>query len=345
MNKIKVKQRPGQKPELPVGGYAFIIGNGTSRKGIDLKPLMDYGILFGCNWFFHKEFRPHVLVASDEPMTNTILKVHSYYPKTNWFYTWFPKPGSGAKKAPTPEKFAAGPMSTYIACDVYKSKKVFLIGMDFFGFGSKNKNDNGGLNNLYANEKHYQKIKEGEEGNAPTYRNWQRRFQWIIKQFPDVDFYHVNPFEGKSPERLIGLKNFHQITFDNLMEHLTNDAELIPSVRSEEDIALAYELNPDDIKASFERQMVGQENVIMDDPLHPGQVLDIRIKLAEAARKANRIDPMVITVGGHEIMVQAPMIQTREGLRVMSESEIRTDFAREVVEREKIRSEINKLRS
>lgn len=345
MHKIKVKQKPGQKPELPVGGYAFIIGNGTSRKDVDLKPLMDYGILFGCNWFFHKEFRPHVLVASDEPMTNTILKAHSYYPKNNWFYTWFPKPGSGAKKAPTPEKFAAGPMSTYIACDVYKSNKVFLIGMDFFGFGSKNKNDNGGLNNLYANEKHYQKVADGDEGHAPTYRNWQRRFQWIIKQYPGVDFYHVNPFEGKSPERLIGLKNFHQITFENLMDHLINDAMLISHDATDEEIALAYEANPDDIRASFERQLVGQENVIMNDPLHPKQVLDIRIKLAKMAIENKRTDPVVINIGEHDIVVQAPLIQTPEGIRVMTENEIRSDFEREVIERESIRSEINKLRS
>ena len=30
---------------------------------------------------------------------------------------------------------------------------------------------------------------EGEKGVAPTYRNWQRRFQWMLKTYPNVDFY------------------------------------------------------------------------------------------------------------------------------------------------------------
>jgi len=309
MNKVKIKQKPGQKPDLPQGGYAFVVGNGTSRKDLDIKQLTDYGILFACNWFYRKEFRPHVLVCSDEPITNTILKVDSWYPRTNWMYTWFPKPGSGAKKAPTPEKFAAGPMSAYIAANTYQSKKVFLIGMDFFGFGSTGKNSNGTLNNMYAGEKHYQKPEEGQDGVAPTYRNWQRRFQWLIKNSPDTQFYHVNPFDGKSPERLIGLNNFHQISFDQLLDHLHNDTELvdIKSV-SEQDISLSEEQNPDDVQACIERQLVGQENVIYPDMMHPEVVLQLRLKGAEEVVKNNGKGVPMVDIMGFPIVL--PMMGT-----------------------------------
>ena len=104
MRKLKIKKPAGQKPKLPKGQYGFVIGNGTSRKDMDIKMLSEYGIIFACNWFFKKEFRPHVLIASDEPITKTILKVHETYSRRNWFYTWFPKPGTGAKKIPTPRK-------------------------------------------------------------------------------------------------------------------------------------------------------------------------------------------------------------------------------------------------
>ena len=345
MDILNKKQKPGQKPDLPKGAYAFIVGNGTSRKDLDLKSIKDYGLLFACNWFFHKEFRPDVLVASDEPMTNTILKAHSYYPKTNWFFTWFAKPGSGAKKAPTPEKFAAGPMATFTACQVFESSKVFLIGMDFFGFGSTDKNNNGALNNLYANEKHYQKTTEDDKGHAPTYRNWQRRFQWTMKNFPNVEFYHVNPFEGKSPERLRGLKNFHQISWDNLVQHLENDAPLIDLlVKSEEDVALAYEPNPDDVRATYERQVVGQENVIYPDPLSDQEVISIRVKLSETQRKkGGALDQFMVNVQGHEIILQAPLVRTPQGDRLMSREEIVTEYFHEKKIRAKLVEEQSKV--
>jgi hypothetical protein len=345
MKKLNKKQKPGQKPDLPKGAYAFIVGNGTSRKDLDLHTIKDYGLLFACNWFFHKEFRPDVLVASDEPMTNTILKAHSYYPKTNWFFTWFPKPGSGAKKAPTPEKFAAGPMATYTACHTFEAKKVFLIGMDFFGFGSNDKNDNGTLNNLYANAKHYQKTTENDAGHAPTYRNWQRRFQYVLRKFPNVEFYHVNPFEGKSPERLRGFNNFHQISWENLQEHLNNDAPLIDLLtKTEEDIQLATEMNPDDERARYERQLAGQENVIFTDPMSDDQVIALRIQGAKyfRANGTEKGHPLV-KVDGHDLILFPSQTRTSEGVRNMTDVEIVAEYRREAIERERLRKEQSSL--
>ena len=96
---------------------------------------------------------------------------------------------------------------------------MFLIGMDFFGFGSSGKHKNGKLNNMYAGMEHY--VPAGPDEIAPTYRNWQRRFEWLVKHYPDTDFYHVNPLDGKSPERLRGYDNFHQVTFDNVVDMTT----------------------------------------------------------------------------------------------------------------------------
>lgn len=332
MNKLKIKQKPGERPELPTGEYCFVVGNGTSRKDLDLKPLMDYGILFACNWFFKDEFRPHVLVASDEPMSVTIQKAHSYYPKNNWFYSWFPKPGSGAKKAPCPEKFAAGPMSTHIAAEIFKAPKVFLIGMDFFGFGSNGAYDNGKLNNLYADKKHYVKSENGETG-APTYRNWQRRFQWILRNYPDVEFYHVNPFEGKSPERLRGFKNFHQVTFDNLKDHLENDAPLNDIlVKTAEDIELAHAQNPDDLRASIERQLVGQENILFPDKIRPDHLVQIR-SVANQRYQKNPDDHVVVKIKDWDIFVPPTVIATKQGQLLASPEQIQELYKKEYVER------------
>ena len=289
MQKLPKMKGTGKK-KLPTGRYAWIIGNGITRKDKNINMLKQYGILYACNWFYREEFAPHVLVASDEPMTRTILKTTPNWPRNNWFYTWYPKPGSGAKKIPTPEKFAAGPSACYIAAKVHEHKKIFLIGNDFFGIGSEadinNPDNNGLMNNMYEGMKHYAKKKEGVLNGAPTFRNWQRRYQWIIKQFPDTEFYHVDPLEGKSPPRLIGFDNFHQITWDNLMAHIENDEPLLdikqitPEVRG-----TAYQDNPDDVRAAIERQLAGQENIIYPDLMHPKDVLQLRLQAKREQQK------------------------------------------------------------
>lgn len=338
MRKLKIKKSPGQKPSLPKGEYAFIIGNGTSRKDLNIKQLMDYGLFFACNWFFKEEFRPHVLVASDEPMSKSILKNYAAYPRSNWFYTWYPKPGSGAKKATTPEKFAAGPMATHIAAYQYECPKVFLIGMDFFGFGSEDKNKNGLMNNLYEGMKHYAKVPDDPKtkNGAPTYRNWQRRFQWIIKRFPNTEFYHVNPFEGKSPERLRGFDNFHQITFDNLIDHIKNDAPLVDIMdKTDEDKELASEVNPDNILACLERQLAGQENCIHPDLLNPQDVLNIKVNVNKEydklIKKLGNVEghELGINIGDYEVKVPPMLIKEGNIVRIASISEVENNFNKE----------------
>jgi hypothetical protein len=345
MHKLKVKKSPGQKPQLPKGHYGFVIGNGSSRKDLNIEQLMDYGLLFGCNWFFKEEFRPHVLVASDEPMTRTILKSYSQYPKSNWFYTWYPKPGSGAKKATTPEKFAAGPMATHLAAYHFESPKIFLIGMDFFGFGSKDKNDNGLMNNLYEGMKHYAKIPESEtvKNGAPTYRNWQRRYQWIISRFSDTEFYHVNPFEGKSPEKIRGFSNFHQITFENLIDHLQNDAELVDILeKTDEDIKMATEINEDNIRACLERQLVGQENCIYPDLIDPQEVLNLRVNVSKQYEKILKEKGSIegyelgIEIAGHQLIVPPCVVKEGNIQRMANVKEIEKLFNQENVIRHQL---------
>lgn len=338
MRKLKIKKSPGQKPTLPKGEYAFIIGNGTSRKDLDIKQLMDYGLLYACNWFFKEEFRPHLLIASDEPMTKTIIKQYSQYPKSNWFYTWYPKPGSGAKKATTPEKFAAGPMAAHLAASHFESPKVFLIGMDFFGFGSEDKNQNGVMNNLYEGKKHYAKLPQEDKvkNGAPTYRNWQRRYQWILKNCPDTEFYHVNPFEGKSPERLRGFENFHQITFENLIDHLINDVELVDILdKTKEDRELAHEVNEDNIRACLERQVAGQENAIYPDLIPTQEVLNLRVQVNKEyekilGKKGNLEGvELGLDIGGYQVMVPPQIIKEGNIARIASVKEIERMFNEE----------------
>lgn len=299
----KIKQKGTSKPVIPPGLDAFVIGNGTSRRDLPIIKLKEHGVVLACNWFFENEFRPHVLVCSDEPISVDIQRNYAYYPRSNHMVTWYPKPGSGAKKATTPEKMAAGIMATWTAINDYKCPRVFLVGMDFFGLGSpkdeKAPDINGTVNNMYAGKKHY----VPKDSIAPTFRNWQRRFQYIMRTFPDAQVWHVNPLDGKSPPRIVGFDNFHQCTWENVIDHFERGTPLVDIKQiSADDVALAHEPNPDDLRARVERQLAGQDNTIYGDPIPAHKFAEFKRSIIDMQRR-HPGQSLVVTVDGVDIPI------------------------------------------
>jgi len=65
----------------------FCIGNGESRRSIDLRQLREHGKIYGCNALY-RDFTPDVLVAVDQGIMHEIY--HSDYPYENecYFRNW-----------------------------------------------------------------------------------------------------------------------------------------------------------------------------------------------------------------------------------------------------------------
>jgi hypothetical protein len=65
----------------------FCIGNGESRRSIDLRQLREHGKIYGCNALY-RDFKPDVLVAVDQGIMHEIY--HSGYPHNNecYFRNW-----------------------------------------------------------------------------------------------------------------------------------------------------------------------------------------------------------------------------------------------------------------
>jgi len=170
---------------------SVIIGNGKSRKDKDLKSIQNANII-ACNWFFKHEFEPDVLITSDEDITNYIAK---NYPNLKCHYKSNSNDASGAT-------------GTRYAVDNFKSDNIFLVGMDFFGIEGK-------VNNVYSGELYY----TPEGFIAPDSNDWQIQFEIIVREHPEVTFYHVDP-HGESPRRLARLNNFHKITYEGMVTKL-----------------------------------------------------------------------------------------------------------------------------
>ena len=151
---------------------AYIIGNGTSRKNVDLKQLN--GATYGCNALYH-DFTPDVLVATDDPISRSIQS--SGYAKRNKFYTRKVYAGSGANQLRSNyANWSSGPNALQLAVHDYHDD-ITLLGFDFGSTGIR-------LNNLYAGTEFYEK----PCSRASYYGNWPHQVQTIMRMADRVEF-------------------------------------------------------------------------------------------------------------------------------------------------------------
>ena len=148
---------------------AFVVGNGTSRRPIDLHPLKKIGPIYGCNALY-REFEPDHLVAVDAKMIMEIAK--SGWQKQHKVYTNHNKTFRDIEnlKILNPSKgWSSGPTALWLA-STHGHDTIYILGFDFHG-----KPDTNGqrtkVNNLYAGTHNYKK-----KGEPATYfGNWERQ--------------------------------------------------------------------------------------------------------------------------------------------------------------------------
>ena len=168
---------------------AFVLGNGQSRKGIDIDDLKSKGTVFACNAVY-RTHRPHFLIAVDPKMileiAETDYMVHNkvwsnfnaQYNKhqkildhCNWF-----KPSLG---------WSSGPTALRMACD-HGFKEIYILGFDYQGLQDGKRFT---LNNMFGNTRNYKRNKD----EATFYGNWMNQTKRCLQDFKDVQFHRVIP--------------------------------------------------------------------------------------------------------------------------------------------------------
>lgn len=157
---------------------AFVLGNGTSRAGLDLSSLRPHGKIYGCNALY-REFDPDTLVATDPGISGEIESAD--WPSRGTFYTRAPK-HRHSRQITSNFGYSSGPIAATIAAADDPHRPVYLIGFDLVGV-------NGHFNNMYADTPHY-KLSTQE----PTfYGNWVNQILKISHQFDNTNFIRVGP--------------------------------------------------------------------------------------------------------------------------------------------------------
>ena len=181
-----------------MSSIAFVLGNGESRKGIEINDLKEKGTVFACNAVY-RTHRPHFLVAVDPKMifeiAETDYPVHNKvwsnfnaqynkHPKILNHINWF-KPSLG---------WSSGPTALRMACE-HGFKEIYILGFDYQGL---NQGKRFTLNNIFGDTRNYKKRND----EATFYGNWMNQTKRCLQDFKDVKFHRVIPKGWFKPKDL-----------------------------------------------------------------------------------------------------------------------------------------------
>jgi len=195
---------------------AFVLGNGESRKGIEINDLKEKGTVFACNGVF-RTHQPHFLIAVDPKMLleigETDYVVHNkVYSNYNQQYTkhqklldhvqWF-KPSLG---------WSSGPTALRLACD-QGFKEIYILGFDYQGHSEAQHKNRFRFNNIFKDTRNYKKSND----EATFYGNWMNQTKRCLQDFPDVKFHRVVPNNWFKPKDLEWKENMDHPTTEELL--------------------------------------------------------------------------------------------------------------------------------
>ena len=177
---------------------AFVLGNGESRKGIDINDLKEKGTVFACNAVY-RTHRPHFLIAVDPKMILEIAETDYVIHNKVWsnfnaqynknqkildHVNWF-KPSLG---------WSSGPTALRMACD-QGFKEIYILGFDYQGHNDGKRFK---LNNIFGDSRNYKKRND----EATFYGNWMNQTKRVLQDFKDVKFHRVIPKGWFQPKDL-----------------------------------------------------------------------------------------------------------------------------------------------
>ena len=191
---------------------AFVLGNGVSRRNIELARLKQLGSVYGCNALY-RDFAPDCLVATDRPISQQIQE--SGYSKQHRFYTRKPMQDSGAFVIP--QRYYAnssGPVACAIAA-MDGHKKLYMLGYDM---GPNQQR----FNNVYAGTDFYKSLDA-----VPTFTgNWVRQLVQISRDFLKIQFIRVAGESTAEISELQKLPNLIHISVNDFLHRINTTDQL-----------------------------------------------------------------------------------------------------------------------
>ena len=164
---------------------AFIIGNGTSRKGFDLTRLKPYGTVFGCNALYRDypdHSIPDFLVSIDDGIITEIE--HSDFPSKRFIVPPIDERWEPAECNIGRPRSNAG-MNAMREAIKMEYNQLICLGFDFLIQDDKQL-----LSNMYDGTQNYGPSTRANAADNPGRVNY---LQWLVAKNPEVDFIFIFP--------------------------------------------------------------------------------------------------------------------------------------------------------
>tara|TARA_A100001035_G_scaffold18386_1_gene12550 strand:- start:588 stop:1190 length:603 start_codon:yes stop_codon:yes gene_type:complete len=198
----------------------IVIGNGESRKGIDINELQSEKV--GCNAII-RDFTVHHLVCCDKRMVaeaikNKRISNQNIYTRSDW-QNLFPNVKivpelwyESEERIDQPWHWGSGDYAVLLASQITAHKQIHMIGFDLFSKDNK-------VNNIYKGTSNYNK--EDSHAVDPSY--WIYHLAKIFEKFDQKEYIVYSNMGDKMPESWKSLSNVRLDSLDNLKNNLENN--------------------------------------------------------------------------------------------------------------------------
>ena len=191
---------------------AWIVGNGTSRRGFDLERIKDTGVVYGCNALY-RDYKtkgyilPHYLVAIDPGIITEIES--SDFPSSRVIIPSADEQFEPAEVNRGRPRSNAG-VNAMIEAIRREAKTLICVGFDFL-----QPEEPQSTSNFYEGSANY-----GPETRASVMDNFGRTryLKWLTDKNSEVNFFFAYP-QNDFTLRINGSNIFH-ITFSQILENL-----------------------------------------------------------------------------------------------------------------------------
>jgi hypothetical protein len=171
---------------------ALVIGNGESRKHINIELYRNTHTLIGCNALHRDTVVDHLICCdrrmAEESTNNPNTSNTQIYVRPSWFH-YFRKiqknknvnllpelPYVGETKKDQPDHWGSGGYAMLLAASL-GFKEIEIVGFDLYPKGDT-------VNNIYKGTVNYSK----EDAKAVDYSYWVYQIAQIFKYYPDTTF-------------------------------------------------------------------------------------------------------------------------------------------------------------
>ena len=195
---------------------AFVLGNGESRKGIQIEDLKKHGKVYACNAVYRTD-RPDFLVAVDPKMMLEIAE--SDYMMKNQVWSNFNNQYNKVQRILDHVKWfqpslgwSSGPTALRMACE-RKHTEIYLLGFDYQGHRDAKMANRNKFNNIYKDTRNY---KKGQD-EGTFYGNWMNQTKRCLQDFKKTNFVRIIHNGGLKPKDIDWHDNLKHITTEEFL--------------------------------------------------------------------------------------------------------------------------------